>query len=469
MALAQAPPKTALALVCRFWNAVVESTPTLWTKISISDTIPYVRKSLLKSGELSIDVYGAHPDPGRTGFVHEAAGCQFLQEVNCHARRWRHVTLPVMSEEGYAPSITSFPFLESLELHSKQYSSVREEYVSLLNKARTPYLREALVHTALLMRWDISFPPTLSKLEIQNFLPSPAELLSVLAGCPNLTVLRLGDLFPRDNEGMGSGDAAVPAVELAALQELELHDVSAPKARALLAHLRLPEDCAISLGLRVPLDLAPAAVFWTPALSLYHKRFQRTGQIHHVTAFVTLDGLLSPSVRIEGWRWVVNLSLHFESQIIDALEWSGINPQDNGVMPQIEPSPIDSVAPNNMPIITLEVVNTNITNSKLDHLDPIRRLQCITRIDGKSLLSLEAQYCVLSYLCEPPIVVRTMYRDVGSELNAQGDPAQNPSVFARTWAFPCLRELVLPLPEARALNALLDYAQSRWTYDAAPS
>lgn len=144
---AQAPQKTTLALVCRLWNAVVDSTPVLWSGVSTTDSITYVRRSLLKSGECPIDVYGnrTKPEVRRGPFEGPSCDgvcCKFLAAFGSHAQRWRHVALKIWCQRKFTPSIATFPSLLSLELHSGNYSPIDDEYLPLLNGASTPHLRE---------------------------------------------------------------------------------------------------------------------------------------------------------------------------------------------------------------------------------------------------------------------------------------------------------------------------------------
>ncbi|KAG8913989.1 hypothetical protein FRC00_001130, partial [Tulasnella sp. 408] len=251
----QAPHKTALALVCRFWNNVIESTPVLWSKISIADELTYVRKSLIKSGKFPIDIYGANPDP-----IHSLSPdhwFNFLREIKRHAERWRHVVLRVMGEDEPDPTVTALPFLESLELRSNHYPSVHNQYPAWLNSARRPRLRALLLHSLKIFRWeDVSFSLGLTKLDIQNFNqsgPSSSELLSILTTCPNLAILRLHyvDSRPEDDDAEDH-IYTTPIVDLASLQRLNLEDVSEQLARDVLARLRVPEDCLILVRCTIP-------------------------------------------------------------------------------------------------------------------------------------------------------------------------------------------------------------------------
>lgn len=281
--LAQAPQKTSLALVCRLWNAIVEATPILWSRITIVDTIPYVRKSLSKSGECPIDIYGVTQlETTASDLECNCICCQFIQEVQLHSQRWRHVALQVKCPERFAPSVKVLPLLESLKLYSNRRTLARNRYFTLLERATTPRLREVLLQPAPLARWDISLSSSLLKLDIQNtthFGPLSAPLLSILAACPNLTVLRLRKILTRlpwDDDDVSNPPGALPIVKLAALQELTLDDNWAQLANDLLQQLRIPEECTIFLKALI-LGQNPSTSFLDPVVACCHGGFQRAG------------------------------------------------------------------------------------------------------------------------------------------------------------------------------------------------
>ncbi|KAG8915380.1 hypothetical protein FRC01_003681 [Tulasnella sp. 417] len=303
--LPQAPQKVALVRVCRLWNAMVESSPTLWSGISIRDKIGYVQKSLLKSGESPIDVYGACTfSTPHVGCYHVGACRQFMREVNRHTQRWRFVTLHVMSEGGYAPSCDLFPLLRSLRLNSTAGLPTGKEYLVLLNSSQTPYLHELFLDHPQPANWNISLSPNLSKLSIHYSLPSSSELLSILKDCPKLAILDLY-LFTLNDEVISRADYA-SIVNLTALQRLELNNTSVGFAGNLLQGLRLPEDCDIALKLRVE-RVRVSTSFWNRPLSHYQDRFQSAGQINPMKITASAEKRGGALIGVRGYRWNVEL------------------------------------------------------------------------------------------------------------------------------------------------------------------
>ncbi|KAG9043777.1 hypothetical protein FS837_009135 [Tulasnella sp. UAMH 9824] len=447
----QAPHKTALALVCRFWNNVIESTPILWSKISIADELTYVRKSLINSGKFAIDVYGANPDP-----IHSLSPdhwFNFLREVRRHAERWRHVVLRVMGEEEHGPSVTALPFLESLELRSNHDPSVRNQYPAWLNSAHRPRLRTLLLHSLKIFRWeDVSFSLGLSKLDIQNFNqsgPSSSELLSILTTCPNLAILRLHyvDSRPEDDE-VDDHINTTPIVELPSLQRLTLEDVSDQLARDLLAGLRVPEDCFILLRCTIP-NSDPTTSFLNPALLRYRRTFQLPGETPRITILVVRTGF---RLIVTGGRWCINLNLGRTRAIREAIGWFGIA-TDNNAESHLGHLPTDCAAFNDIPV-TLKIAFSTRTNIEFDYLDPVIDLPCITKIEMTRLWP-RTQTKLLYYLSDSILQVTP---PANSALWG-ADGAQPRMVHIRP--FPGLRGLVLKGLEEDALRAAIEFIKSR--------
>lgn len=447
----QAPHKTALALVCRFWNNVIESTPVLWSKISIADQLTYVRKSLIKSGNFAIDVYGANPDP-----IHSLSPdhwFNFLREVRSHAERWRHVVLRVVGEEEHDPSVTALPFLESLELRSNHYPSVRNQYPAWLNSAHRPRLRALLLHSLKISRWEeVSFSLGLSKLDIQNFNqsgPSASELLTILTTCPNLAILRLHYVDPRpEDDEVNDHINTTPIVELASLQRLTLEEVSGQLARDLLAGLRVPEDCFILVRCTIP-NSDPATSFLNPALSRYREAFQGPGEASRITILVVRAGF---RLIVTGGRWYINLNLGRTLAIREAIEWFGAVTGSNAGS-HLDVLPTDFAAFSDIPV-TLKIASSTRTTIEFDYLDPVIDLRCIRKIEMTRLWP-RTQTRLLSYLSSSILQITP---PADSELWGV-DGAQTRMVHIRP--FPGLRGLVLKGLDDDALKGAIEFIKSR--------
>ncbi|KAG9043778.1 hypothetical protein FS837_009136, partial [Tulasnella sp. UAMH 9824] len=456
--LAQAPQKTSLTLVCRLWNAIVEATPTLWSRITIVDTIPYVRKSLSKSGECPIDINGAFQlETTAFGLDFHCIYCQFIQEVQLHSHRWRHVALQVNCTERFAPSAKVLPLLESLKLYSNRRTLDRNEYSTLLDRATTPHLREVLLHAIPIAPWDIALSSSLLKLDIRNtshFGPPSVPLFSILAACPNLTVLRLRKILTRvpwqDND-VNDPPGALPIVKLAALQELTLDDNWAQVVKDLLQQLRIPEECTILL--KANIYQTPSTSFLDPVVACCHGGFQRDEGVERMTIGFTSTGfcLLVP-VR----RWKFELRMRQVGAIRDALHWFGIDRKDRSNSPDLETGPAASASPNNIPVLlkfAKPAKNTSIDISSSSFIE-ISDFECITKIKTIRLPP-DQQLLLLLYLSrsgrpnDPP--------------STAGSSSDSGALKHGTtvWPFPGLCELLVKGLTEDVVKAVIEVVTSR--------
>ncbi|KAG8953864.1 hypothetical protein FRC04_001494 [Tulasnella sp. 424] len=250
----QAGQRKRLASVCRRWHSVVKETPILWSKITSSDTLSQVIKSLARSNPHPIDVYGCWLNGYhlyRKG--HTLAEIRsFVELVNCHMGRWRHVTLEVISNIPLGLTGGSAPLLESLEVWSEGNSPIQVGggLVTLVPGAWMPRLREVCINGLEMGQLDTSFPPTLSKLIITgarcNSFVSFSKLLTILMSCPGLTALELSSRH--DDTIEDAGWTALPFVELPALRELTLWKLGKQVIRVILQQLQFPHECGVRLS-----------------------------------------------------------------------------------------------------------------------------------------------------------------------------------------------------------------------------
>lgn len=436
----QAPQKKTLALVCRLWNEIVNSTPILWSGISNVDLITYVQKSLVKSGQHPIDIYGG-------------SGGWFLPAVISDAERWRHVSLVARSQK-FLPSVTSFSQLRSLELRSGSTVPIHDGFLLLLNGVNSPHLREVRLRSTL--HWGlVSLPPGLSILEIQNIdsgSPSMNTLLTILATCPNLTVLRLRNITGEQQVEGGdkNGHANVPAVvELTALQELELNQVSADYVRGFLNRPIILDECIVSVQHR-DTGSKPSTSFLTPALSHHRESFQ-----HAKVAIIVFPHTISlVAVR---QRWRLELILYGRDNTRDALEWFNIsNDNRNSASSGSETLQAGPTASDSTPVVLkLDKLNQSSTFS-FEQLAPVFGLQCISRIEIDGLSARE-QSSFFWYLSGPEGLEQpSRVKDY--------DASDNPGPKRQTtgvWPFPRVSELVLKRKGAQAMRALLDAIKRR--------
>ncbi|KAG8949067.1 hypothetical protein FRC00_008307 [Tulasnella sp. 408] len=451
---AQATHKTTLSLVCRLWNAIIESTPILWSRISIADTIPYVQKSLAKSGELQIEVHGICSHRETTyASEHDDSCFHFFTEVKRYSDRWRHVALLVIRDQRFrAPEPIHFPALESLELHAKLITIVGEDYLDLVTGAGSPHLRN-LTLDGIEFYWDrISLPQTLSQLTIRNLDDGSVfsrQFLNVLAASPNLTVVRFTYLNIHSMDG--TSDRGIP-IELASLRELRFDRVASSFIRQVLEWVRFPRECAVSLRCWV-IGPDPRTSFLTHALSSYHEIFERDDAAGQVTISVPSVGI---RVLIQGCYWNINVSLNDTITIRDTLEWLAVSTRSNGLTPtlcdpQVQPVKLSHIQ------ASLEFGRNSLTH-RLNYLTPISDLTCITRIKMTGL-SLEAHIIILSYLTRPQITGTSRPMRMSIFEPIETDTTQNGAMTALP--FPGLCELIITSQEDDVVNAAIKLATSR--------
>ncbi|KAG8901548.1 hypothetical protein FRC00_006379 [Tulasnella sp. 408] len=462
---AQAPHKTTLALVCRFWNAVLDSTPVLWSGVSIADSITYVRRSLLKSGECPIDVYADRPHPEFWPSTDEhpccdGVCCKILAAVGSHARRWRDVALKIWCLQKFTPSVATFPSLQSLELHSGDYWPVDDGYLLLLNGANTPHLRELRLRATQISRWDlISFPPSLSKLEIRQIdhpRPSANRLISILSTCPNLTVLRLCYFSSSGTDQPDDLDGKAPAVvELSALQELELNVIQYPYLREILKRLRIPEECIVSLiPIRLGDDSSPPKYSLTPTFWQHRERFQNT----EVTLTLAPWSFLLLAV-CQRWRIVLDWEGSLDA-IRDVLQWFDISMKESRIPSSRSDTSQVASTIFNSGAITLKLQKGNyIFDVESRDLAPVSDCQRISRIEfyGFDAWELASLLLYLSGREDPDQPSKVVNNDHSSGSEQPGSKMQT----TRVWPFPRVSELVLEGVDADAMRALLGAIKSR--------
>ncbi|KAG8920701.1 hypothetical protein FRC01_000632 [Tulasnella sp. 417] len=453
---AQAPQKTSIAIVCRFWNAIVESTPILWTRITIVDGMPYVLRSLSKSGDCPIDVNGVFEADAKV-FYTGCTGicCRFIQEVQLHSRRWRHVALQV---KRCRPSATVFPSLKSLRLCANPGLLVSDEYLALLDPSNTPHLRELSLYGTRLSRWDIPFSSTLLKLDIHNSGPSgplSVELLSIISACPSLTLLRLRKIQPRPASEDDNVDDSRSIVELAALQELILESCSSRLITDLLQQLRLPEGCNVSLQ-RVTISGPSASTsFLDPVLASCRGGFQRGEKVDEMTV---IFGSVGFHLAVFSQRWAINLEIQQVCAFRDALQWFGARVKNTDSLSGGKDGTAGIATTNDPPVFLKFSSCIDIPPIEIDSpsFTGIADLECINKIKAVRLPP-EELLSLLSYLSQ------SEHPDYPTRIaNCSSDPGAHEDT-TRLWPFPGLSKLMVKGMREDVLKAVIEVVKSRWS------
>ncbi|KAG8952743.1 hypothetical protein FRC04_003666 [Tulasnella sp. 424] len=249
---AQQGARTVLASVCRHWNIVVNDSPILWSAICHSDPIGSISTSLAKSGEASLDVYGAwgilphDTSLSSLEMIADRDGRQrtFWTLVSSHRRRWRTLDLqfgvPPVHPSVVNPGAT--PLLERLSLSMPYKVWPSREPLDLL-EGPIPRLRHLFLDSVPI-RWGSFSAPNLSILHLENLGYIDPYLSDILTPCPNLTEITLESITSLT----GTALTRLHPVELHRLRVLVFKHIG---AQWILEGLRLPAECSVSLEGRV--------------------------------------------------------------------------------------------------------------------------------------------------------------------------------------------------------------------------
>ncbi|KAG9045130.1 hypothetical protein FS837_006988 [Tulasnella sp. UAMH 9824] len=398
----QAPQRRTLALVCRRWSAVIESTPSLWSKISSQDSLAQVEKALVKSKDCPIDLYSDWPFDA-SDFLNPERRGRFLGLVNRHIKRWRHVTLDVRDEDTFPLSVTPAPLLESLEisLGSTVVEAEPPVKITMFHGTFTPRLREFWLDNVGIVGWKKPFPPMLSELTIKDVDyrgPSLSELLTILISCPNITILEVSNTGV--DFDLDEGWTSTPLIEFPDLRKLTLCDLGDQVTQEIFQRLRFPADCVVRLFSDLPHSYPSASL-----TSMFSHHLDNPSHVVIDKLTIWIRGVtrgIIDVIKIEGPRWNVTFELDDMEAMRDAVLWFNGHESTCSVPVSLE-------------------LDYDVGVYGFDLLSPIVDLQCITRI---SLNSTD-----LTELSQPLDTVKV-----------EGDK--------QSWPFPDVRELHVKHPKA---------------------
>ncbi|KAG8932005.1 hypothetical protein FRC00_000436 [Tulasnella sp. 408] len=188
--------RTRLVLVCRYWKAVIESTPSFWTRITSADGLQNARNSIAKTGESPIDL--------TLTTVDMVSADEFLAVVSEKVSRWRSVDFAFDW-----PLPASFGGLQTSACHSLEKLSLLWGDINLTGSKFTLFdggpAPDALKDVSF---WGVpaNLPPMrlsgLSSLVLRDVAyVQMDDLLSIIRNSPELTTLDLqecGSLDPLD-------------------------------------------------------------------------------------------------------------------------------------------------------------------------------------------------------------------------------------------------------------------------------
>lgn len=317
---AQARERTNLALVCYFWHAVVQSSPTLWSTICSADTIVDVSRALVNSKETQLNITGFWTEsytqwtPSYLQDLSNAQGA-FFNEIVIHSRRWRSLKLNFLASSPEFLTGAAAPQLEYLSLAMPRRRWTGTEALNLFNGRSTPRLRY-LSLDGVPIKWNTLSSPNLATLVIRNIRnlgPSLSQLLGALSFCSSLTSLSITWIPSLEDSVPVAGPVTLPR-----LQNLVIESLGVPAVHNILENLQIPTHCQVHLQLRVRAD---------PKVSLFRSDLSHLFQfcvakVSMITVTFATTAFMSNLVRFESdGLWSLDLTLDSAQAVKSILVW----------------------------------------------------------------------------------------------------------------------------------------------------
>lgn len=223
--------RTTLGLVSRLWQDIACHTPSLWTTVYGLGTGHRNALTLIRSQNLPLDVYidlSSWEGPN---------SLESFIEICNHTNRWRLADLTVPSAECLDAYLgSSAPLLEKLSIKAPIEEDAVDVSIATCNN-NSPQLRCVLLSN-ITAPWDSRILSGLTELYLTNmFLPSSfpttAEVLTILAACPQLSVLHLYCISIATTHSY-----SLPFVEVLHLRELRLTWLRSQAVRDILCHIQ---------------------------------------------------------------------------------------------------------------------------------------------------------------------------------------------------------------------------------------
>lgn len=243
--LVRMPTAHATAHVCELWKAIVEETPDFWTKVTNISRVSDVQLKLRKSANASIEVVYCDCPPHITKLETRS----FLKLVAPHIERWSSIYT-----EGAAPQFfETLRNLPDVQLPRLPRWTVKRQASSLTETASLQNLPSNIVDIrieGLFPSWGSNTNNSLVSLELCGSLGQAyhmffTTLAATLKACPNLKILRLGPLSPRQSGAqlssittMRDSFSVIPAPSL---EHLELQGAHSALFSRLLKNLNMPK------------------------------------------------------------------------------------------------------------------------------------------------------------------------------------------------------------------------------------
>ncbi|KAG9042071.1 hypothetical protein FS837_011368 [Tulasnella sp. UAMH 9824] len=312
---AQARERTSLALVCYYWHAVVQSSPTLWSTICSADTIVDVSRALVNSKETQLNIIGFWIES------HTQWSPSYLQDLsNAQGAFFNEIVIHKFLTGAAAPQ------LEYLSLAMPRRRWTGTEALNLFNGRSTPRLRY-LSLDGVPIKWNTLSSPNLATLAIRNIRnlgPSLSQLLGALSFCSRLTSLSITWVPSLEDSVPVTGPVALPR-----LQKLVIESLGVLAVHNILGNLQIPAHCQVHLQLRVRGD---------PKVSLFRSDLSHLFQfcvanISMITVTFATTAFMSNMVRFQSdGLWSLDLTLDSARAVKGILVWCSSPEFSSGTM-----------------------------------------------------------------------------------------------------------------------------------------
>ncbi|KIO21495.1 hypothetical protein M407DRAFT_28888 [Tulasnella calospora MUT 4182] len=257
------PQRTALLLVCKFWTQVVTESHFFWTAIDWSSTELEQEwdhsLSLSKGFPFVIECRGDNSRARNAHKVKALLNWAIIKSVRIRTFRFMHRTSTetwTLVWEALTQANLDLEEIELLNIMGNMRYQPKQDRTFLGTHA--PKL-QSLTLNAVTVPWALCAIPTLRELSISfhyilswpdgsDFLPTPVDILSIMASTPVLETLHLGGI---DNDRAQSSPA-FPIVSPRQLKELNVEGMPNGALCSLAESLDLPQTARVNFTIVEP-------------------------------------------------------------------------------------------------------------------------------------------------------------------------------------------------------------------------
>lgn len=231
--------RAQLALVSRSWNAIVQHSPCLWSRICDDQSLELNTLALIRSGNAPINIRFSFDYFTERRLL---SATDSFRTTCRHVRRWRTARLTFGDERRsnsdlYELFTTPAPLLEQLTIEYTGCLSmplITNPFAGQADRLRSICIHGACIPWNSGILFDLD---TLKLHDIENNPPTLSNILSILQSSPTLSVLELSGL-PFDP--MLEQTPEHPPIQLPRLRSLYLGGLDYRFQSILLQHMQAP-------------------------------------------------------------------------------------------------------------------------------------------------------------------------------------------------------------------------------------